>query len=290
MSDATMEQPTQRPRPGDVLRQVDGYVLHDYWARMFEDAMAEVGVRRPDEDLNPVFAYLVVLDALDLTSFFPRITGNAVDEGLLNGELEIERRSARGLRPDERYDIVVRFGGIERKRGRTLGAFDVVTIEGVVRGLDAPCELVVRNRILFLRGGAEADPPAELGPPRASQLPPLGIDAVSGEGAKLVVALTRDPSPLHWDEAMVRRLGLGTRPINPGSNNAAYVLRMIRDWAGGYGRIRALRVRFVRRVHVGDRLVAGGRPGRDGAVAAWLERVGAAGNELVLDADVRLDR
>ena len=180
--------------------------------------------------------------------------------------------------------MIVRLASIEPKHGRTLGSFEVVTIEATITGLDGPCEFVVRNRILFLRGGAEASPPVEHSTPRASELPALEIESVSGEGAKLVVALTRDPSPLHWDEEAVRRLGLGERPINPGSNNAAYVLQMVRGSIGDYGRIGAVRVRFLRRVHVGDHVLAGGRRQDDGTLAAWLERLTPDGSEVVLDA------
>jgi acyl dehydratase len=275
-----------RPEPGSVLKDTE-YVLREYWVRMVEDAMAERGVRAPGEDLNPIFAYLVVLDALDLATFFPTITGSAVDEGLLNGEVEVERRSARGLRYGERYHVRVRLASVEAKHGRTLGNFEIVTIEATIDGLDAPCEFVVRNRILFLQGGAEASPPSERHPHRPSELPPLEIESISAEGAKLVVALTRDPSPLHWDDDMVRALGLGERSINPGSNNVAYVLQMVRSWAGDYGRITALHVRFLRRVHVADHVVAGARASGE-EVRAWLDRVEADGAEPVLEATIRL--
>jgi acyl dehydratase len=284
-----VRQVEERPQAGAVLADVERYVLHEYWVRLFEDAMAERGLRADGEDLNPIFGYLMLLDVLDLPGFFASIRGTSVDEGLLNGEVEVARRGELGLRLGERYDVVVRLASVEAKRGRTLGDFELVTVEATISGCDSDCELVVRNRIVFARGGAEASPPPELSAARPSQLPPRTIESVTGEGAKLVVALTRDPSPLHWDEEMVRRLGLGDRPINPGSNSAAYVLQMVREWAGGYGRIRGLKVRFLRRVLVGDRVVGGGRVDGDGSqVAVWLDRVGAEGSEPVLEGTVEL--
>jgi hypothetical protein len=278
----------ESPKAGDVLIEVEDYVIHKYWALMFEDAMAEAGVRRPDEDLNPVFAYLVLLDALDLRTFFPSIRPTAVEEGLLNGELEIERRSERGLRFGERYDVIVRLESTEQKHGRTLGDFEIVTLVATITGKDGPCEFVVRNRILFLRGGAESSTAATIGDARPSEFPPYEIAHVSGEGAKLVVALTRDPSPLHWDTDEVRRLGLGEQPLNPGSNNLAYIIQMARISAGGYGRIRRLRARFLSRVQVGDHVVAGGRQNEDGSISAWLERAAASGHEVVVEAKLEL--
>ena len=265
-----------------MLLTIDDYLLEEWWVRLFEDAMAEFGVRGPNEDVNPVFAYLVVLHVLDLPAFFASIDPAAVEHGLLNGELELERRSDRGLRPGRRYRVEVALPSVEEKRGRTLGDFRLVTVEATITGED--CEIRVLNRIVFAgptRAEARAPAPRL---PRTSELPRFELPFVTAEGAKLVVALTDDPSPLHWDEDAVRARGLGSRPINPGSNAAAYALRMVRDAVGSYDRIRAFRMRFIDRVLVGDRLVAGGL--NDGTV--WLERIGPDGAETVLEGTVEV--
>ena len=93
---------------------------------------------------------------------------------------------------------------------------------------------------------------------RGDPLPELVIDPVDAEKMKTMAALLRDPNPIHWDVDVVRQLGMGERPVNQGPNNMAYLVNLLAAFAGGYERVRALRVRFLGNVFGGDRLVAGG--------------------------------
>ena len=120
---------------------------------------------------------------------------------------------------------------------------------------------------------------------RGDPLPELVIDPVDAEKMKTMAALLRDPNPIHWDVDVVRQLGMGERPVNQGPNNMAYLVNLLAAFAGGYERVRALRVRFLGNVFGGDRLVAGGAvtaidetPDGDGHRVAhcdvWLRRDG----------------
>ncbi len=109
-------------------------------------------------------------------------------------------------------------------------------------------------------------------------LPQLVIESVDAEKMKTMAALLRDPNPIHLDPAVVDALGMGTKVVNQGPNNMAYVVNMLTAWAGGPGRLTKLRVRFLANVFAGDRLVAGGTvTGIDGdrvTCDVWLARNG----------------
>ena len=108
------------------------------------------------------------------------------------------------------------------------------------------------------------------------------IESVDAEKMKTMALLLRDPNPIHWDVGSVRELGMGDRPVNQGPNNMAYLVGMLADYAGGFDRVRALRVRFLSNVFAGDRLVAGGQVNTvdegTGEVSCdvWLRRDGNA--------------
>jgi acyl dehydratase len=89
-----------------------------------------------------------------------------------------------------------------------------------------------------------------------STIPDLVIERVPRDGMKLACALMHDPAPLHWDDAAVQQAGLGDRAFNPGITNAAYVLRMLRDAAGGYDGFRSVRLRFEGRLFAEDTATA----------------------------------
>jgi acyl dehydratase len=103
---------------------------------------------------------------------------------------------------------------------------------------------------------------------------------VSAEAMKTVAALLQDSNPIHFDADAVQALGMGTRVVNQGPNNMAYVVNMLSAWAGGPGRVRGLRVRFLGNVFAGDRITARGT----------VTGVREEGGERLADLDVWLER
>ena len=67
----------------------------------------------------------------------------------------------------------------------------------------------------------------------------------------------RDPNPIHLDVEVVKAKGLGSRVINQGPANVAYVMNMLLAAFPGE-RIEAMDSKFVDNVYGGDRLEAGG--------------------------------
>lgn len=92
-----------------------------------------------------------------------------------------------------------------------------------------------------------------------TELPSYEVAAVSAEKMKTMAALLSDPTPIHWDVAAVRALGMGERPINQGPLNMGYVMNAVTGWAGGPDRLRRLRVRFLGTVQAEQRLRVRGR-------------------------------
>jgi acyl dehydratase len=113
-----------------------------------------------------------------------------------------------------------------------------------------------------------------------SELPPFAVEAVSAESMRALAFLLNDPNPIHLDASVVQRLGLGSRVVNQGPANVAYILNMLATWAGSPARVRRIQVRFLGNVFAGDRVVARGRvvaTRREGArllteLEVWLER------------------
>jgi acyl dehydratase len=120
--------------------------------------------------------------------------------------------------------------------------------------------------------------PADVQP--GAEIPPLVVEEVGTEQMKTVAALLHDPNPIHFDVESVQALGMGDRVVNQGPNNMAYVVNMLGDWAGGPGRVRGLRVRFLGNVFGGDRLTARGT----------VTGVREEGGERLADLDVWLER
>src|SRR5690606_30435151 len=60
-----------------------------------------------------------------------------------------------------------------------------------------------------------------------TRLPDWDVPAVDAGRMKTTAALLRDPTPIHWDPAVLRELGMGERPINQGPLNMAYVMNML---------------------------------------------------------------
>jgi acyl dehydratase len=89
-------------------------------------------------------------------------------------------------------------------------------------------------------------------------LPPHVIESVSPEPMKTMAAILDDPNPIHYDEASVRALGLGERPINQGPSNLGYLMEMLVGFAGSAERVRRVRVRFLGNVFAGERVECSG--------------------------------
>ena len=85
-------------------------------------------------------------------------------------------------------------------------------------------------------------------------LPPYDVPSVSAEKMKTMAALLSDPTPIHWDVATLRALGMGDRPVNQGPLNMGYVMNAVTAWAGGASSLRRLRVRFLGTVLAGQHL------------------------------------
>jgi acyl dehydratase len=109
-------------------------------------------------------------------------------------------------------------------------------------------------------------------------IPEWTVESVSVEKMKTMALLLRDPNPIHWDVASVRRLNLGDRVINQGPTNKAYVINMLVAWLGDPARLRSITVRYRANVYAGEGVVAGG------TVTALREE----GGERVADCDIWL--
>nr|WP_221219503.1 MaoC/PaaZ C-terminal domain-containing protein [Prauserella isguenensis] len=114
------------------------------------------------------------------------------------------------------------------------------------------------------------------------RLPEWEVPEVDAEKMKTTAALLRDPTPIHWDTAALRALGMGDRAINQGPLNMAYVMNMLAGFAGGHDRVRRLRVRFRGNVRAGDRLRAGG------VVTGVRTRQHGSSGETLCDCDIEL--
>lgn len=87
-----------------------------------------------------------------------------------------------------------------------------------------------------------------------TELPAYDVPSVSAEKMKTMAALLNDPTPIHWDVATLRALGMGDRPVNQGPLNMGYVMNAVTAWAGGPESLRRLRVRFLGTVLAGQHL------------------------------------
>lgn len=112
-----------------------------------------------------------------------------------------------------------------------------------------------------------------------TELPGYEVASVSAEKMKTMAALLGDPTPIHWDVATLRALGMGDRPVNQGPLNMAYVMNAVAAWAGGPDRLRGWRVRFLGNVLAGQRL----------RVRATVRAIRDEGRERLADCDVVLE-
>ena len=85
-----------------------------------------------------------------------------------------------------------------------------------------------------------------------------------------------DPNPIHTDEDVARSFGFPTT-IAHGMLTMAVLAENVARWAGGYGRVERLSVRFSRPLLRGDTLACAGRvTGVDGAAGLVHLEVSAA--------------
>ena len=89
------------------------------------------------------------------------------------------------------------------------------------------------------------------------ELPHFVIESVSTDAMKLWARFLADPNPIHIDPKVVESKGLGTKVINQGPINVAYMMNALL-LAFPTGRIEAMESRFLDNVYGGDRIVAGG--------------------------------
>ncbi|MER6981207.1 MaoC family dehydratase [Streptomyces carpinensis] len=89
-------------------------------------------------------------------------------------------------------------------------------------------------------------------------IPSWEISDVSREKMKTMAALLADSNPIHFDLESVRKLGMGTRPVNQGPSNLAYLMNMLAAWTGGHEHLRKVTVRFRSNVLGDDHVIARG--------------------------------
>ena len=85
-----------------------------------------------------------------------------------------------------------------------------------------------------------------------SKFPNYDVGIVDAEKMKTMAVLIQDPNPIHWDVESVKRLGLGSKPINQGPNNMAYVVNALVSWVGSIEQFKKLKIRFLGNVYAGD--------------------------------------
>jgi acyl dehydratase len=88
-------------------------------------------------------------------------------------------------------------------------------------------------------------------------IPEWVMPSVRAERMRTMAAILRDPNPVHWDPAVVEKLGFGKHTINQGPLGLAYMINMLHAWAGP-DCIRRIVMRFPQVVLDGDRVAARG--------------------------------
>nr|MCW2728153.1 hypothetical protein [Aeromicrobium sp.] len=87
---------------------------------------------------------------------------------------------------------------------------------------------------------------------------PVRTVTVDREGMKPMAIILRDPNPIHWDQDVLRALGLDERPVNQGPTNVAYLWDALTEWTGSVEAIKKVAVRFVSNALADEVLTAGG--------------------------------
>jgi 3-hydroxybutyryl-CoA dehydratase len=106
-------------------------------------------------------------------------------------------------------------------------------------------------------------------------LPSFTFDRIDMPTIHGIMEIMGDVNPVHDDEELVERLGL-RGPVNQGPANLAYMMNMLRDFAGEDGELERLEFRFMDTVTIGDVVTAGGTvTAVEGDVVhcdVWLDR------------------
>jgi acyl dehydratase len=107
-----------------------------------------------------------------------------------------------------------------------------------------------------------------------AELGPWTVESVSAEAMHDTAVVLDDPNPIHLSGEAAAAAGLGDRPVNQGPINFGYILNMLTESAPG-ATIANLRVRLLRNVYAGDRVIAAGRVESVGGGSAhctvWLD-------------------
>lgn len=113
------------------------------------------------------------------------------------------------------------------------------------------------------------------------KLEPFVIESVDPQRMKTMVAILRDPNPIHYDAEVTRKLGLGDRPVNQGPINLTWLIESVARFVGGPERLLNIKVRFLGNVFAGERFECSGQ------VAAVDAEAGKAEIEVNATADGR---
>jgi 3-hydroxybutyryl-CoA dehydratase len=107
-----------------------------------------------------------------------------------------------------------------------------------------------------------------------AELGPWTVESVSAEAMHDTAVVLDDPNPIHLSGEAAAAAGLGDRPVNQGPINFGYILNMLATSVPG-ATVSRLRVRLLRNVYAGDRVIAGGRvesvEGASAECTVWLD-------------------
>jgi acyl dehydratase len=120
-------------------------------------------------------------------------------------------------------------------------------------------------------------------------------EPIDGHRIKTVAALMRDPVPTHYDREVVKALGMGdgTKLVNQGLGDAAYLLELVHRFLDRRPSLRRYDIRILQLVFEGDQVRCSGSVASVDRVArtATLELEGRIDGEraFVGEAVVNLD-
>ena len=102
-------------------------------------------------------------------------------------------------------------------------------------------------------------------------LQPFVIESVDPQRMKTMVAILRDPNPIHYNAEVTRKLGLGDRPVNQGPINLTWMIESVARFVGGPERLLNIKVRFLGNVLAGERFECSGQVRSVDATAGTAE-------------------